>query len=83
MKKQIGLIGSEICFWIGHAFCKVSYIKKKGEFLFDKYGFQWAGTWLCKQYQMFMHWSLEIQEWAGNERPWKKPTQKELDTILG
>lgn len=83
MKKNIGYILSCICFSIGDAFCKISYIKSKGEYYFDKPSRQGIGMWLCNQYQRFMHYSLRFQEWAGNERPWRKPTQQEIDIEVG
>jgi hypothetical protein len=74
MKKLIAYLLSHACFYIGDWCCKLSCMKRNGEFLIDKPKFTKVLGWAFDGYQRFMHWSLQLQEWAGNETPWKIPT---------
>lgn len=72
MKKIIGYIAAHSCFSIGATICKISYIKRRGEFLFDRPKLMPIGMWLASNYQRFMHYSHIIQEWADIKTPWTK-----------
>jgi len=67
MKKLAGFLLSYICYYIGDAFCRLSMVN-----LFDRPGLAKTGMWLAHNYQRFMRYSLQIQDWTGNETPWKK-----------
>jgi hypothetical protein len=59
MKKIIGYIGSYFCYYIGDFFSKLAYSNIfHCQFTFD-------------MYQKFMNYSIKIQEWANNQKPWK------------
>jgi hypothetical protein len=34
---------------------------------------------LYPTYRQFMNWSLNLQYWADIDRPWKEPTEKDID----
>lgn len=55
MKSVFARVVSEILFWLGG---KVSYLM---DYLPSLY----------PVYNKLMGWSFEIQEWAGNEKPWE------------
>jgi hypothetical protein len=56
MKQIFARIVSEVLYYIGH------WIS------FPMTWFDWA--WLYPPYCRLMCWSCDIQEWAGNEKPW-------------
>jgi len=58
MKKIIARIVSEMLYYLGH------WIS------FPMQWFDW--TWLYPIYNQLMNCSSNIQDWAGNDRPWKK-----------
>ena len=58
MKKIIARIVSEMLYYLGHW---ISFPMQ----LFD-----WA--WLYPTYNKLMSWSSNIQDWAGNDKPWIK-----------
>jgi len=73
MKKVIGYLAANFCFYIGDLFCKISVIKHNGNFFFDKNKFLFViGYWLACQYQNWMHYSSKIQDWAEIDSPWQK-----------
>ena len=72
MKKIIGYIGTYTCFWIGEVFGKICYWKlPTGEYFWDTY-FENIGMFCVNQYQNFMIWSTNIQDWSGIDGPWKE-----------
>lgn len=58
MKKIIGRVLSEVLFYLGH------WIS------FPMSWFDWA--WLYPMYSQLMCWSCNVQNWAGNNKPWEK-----------
>lgn len=58
MKKLIGYIGSWTLYWLGDFTSR------------PMHSFDWA--WLYPTYNNLMLWSSDIQEWAGNETPWRE-----------
>ena len=58
VKKIIGRILSEVLFYLGH------WIS------FPMSWFDWV--WLYPTYSQLMCWSCNIQDWAGNDKPWEK-----------
>jgi len=58
INKVLARVASEILFYLGHW---ISYPMN---------WFDWA--WLYPMYSKLMCWSLDIQEWAGNEKPWTR-----------
>jgi hypothetical protein len=56
IKKVLARAASEILFYLGHW---ISYPMN---------WFDWA--WLHPPYNQLMTWSVSIQDWAGNEKPW-------------
>jgi hypothetical protein len=58
MKKIIARIFSEILYCMGH------WIS------FPMCYFDWA--WLYPIYHRLMIWSSDVQDWAGNNKPWKE-----------
>lgn len=61
MKKIVARIASEMLYYLGDW---VSY---------PIYWFDWA--WLYPTYNKLMTWSCNIQDWAGNNKPWTKHEQ--------
>ena len=57
MKKVFARILSEILYYLGHW---ISFPMNR---------FDWA--WLYPVYCRLMLWSCDIQDWAGNEKPWR------------
>jgi hypothetical protein len=74
MKKITGYIVSNTLFYIGDLFCRISLVRnRRGEYFFDKTPFrQRIGMSIAGGYQNLMSASYRVQEWAGNENPWKK-----------
>lgn len=70
MRKIIGYPATWICYWIGDAFCRLSYIKTENGYYFDNH--QKIGSWICSNYQRFMSFSIKIQDWASLSSPWTK-----------
>lgn len=58
MKKILARIASEVLYYLGHW---ISY---------PMHYFDWA--WLYPIYNRLMMYSNDIQDWAGNDKPWKK-----------
>lgn len=65
MKKIIGLIGSYTFFYLGDW----------TSILMEKTG--WDSLYIV--YKEFMNWSLNIQYWAEIDRPWKEPTDNDIE----
>jgi hypothetical protein len=63
IKKVFARILSEVLYYLGH------WIS------FPMHWFGWA--WLYPIYNRLMSWSSEIQDWAGNELPWRKVNDKD------
>lgn len=82
MKKLAGYIASNFCFELGNLICKVSYYKRNGEFFFDRPRYVTIGMFLAEQYQRWMRWSVQIQDWAGNEGPWKNLENNENENSI-
>ncbi len=59
MRKIIGYILSWTLYWLGDIVSK------------PMNWFEWA-WWLYPVYNRLMGWSLRVQDWAGNQGPWKK-----------
>jgi hypothetical protein len=59
MKKVIGFIGAWFFYYLGHISSKLMYMR----------GFEW----LYGVYQNMMNRSVNIQDWANLDSPWKKP----------
>lgn len=59
MKKVIAYIGSYIFYYLGHW---TSILMGKAGFAF-----------LYQIYSWFMNVSVKIQDWVGNDKPWKTP----------
>ena len=76
MKKLIGYIGTYVCLWVGDLFGKICYWKIDGEYFWDNY-FEKTGMFFVNQYQRFILWSSEIQDWSKIDGPWKEPTNRE------
>jgi hypothetical protein len=60
MKKPIGYITAWTLFWLGHF---ISFIMSAAPKLYSVY--RWS-----------MHKSILIQDWAGNQTPWKHVNNK-------
>ena len=58
IKKVFARILSEVLYYLGH------WIS------FPMYWFDWY--WIYSIYNKIMLWSSEIQDWAGNDKPWIK-----------
>jgi hypothetical protein len=58
IKKVLARLASEILFYLGHW---ISY---------PMTWFDWA--WLYPAYNRLMTWSVNMQDWAGNEKPWTR-----------
>jgi hypothetical protein len=65
MKKTIGLLGSYMFFYLGH-WTSILMEKTDWEFLY-------------LLYKEFMNYSLNLQYWADLDRPWKEPTEKDIE----
>lgn len=65
MRKIVGLIGSYTFFYLGDW---TSILMEKTDW-----------DWLYPSYKQFMNWSLNLQYWADLDRPWKEPTQNDLE----
>lgn len=55
MKRLIGYISAWTLFWVGHWTSLVMGVVPS----------------LYSTYRWLMHKSMELQDWAGNETPWK------------
>jgi hypothetical protein len=65
MKKIVGLIGSYTFFYLGDW----------TSILMEKTGWDW----LYLIYREFMNWSLNLQYWADLDRPWKEPSESDVE----
>lgn len=75
MKKLMGYIGAYVCYWVGDLFCKICNWKMMDEYFWDNY--EKNGMWLADQYNKFMNWSSQIQDWSGIDGPWKELKKEE------
>lgn len=58
MRKAIGWLVSWTLYWLGDAVSRLMN--------FDS---MW---WLYPAYNRLMIWSMQVQDWAGNQTPWQK-----------
>jgi hypothetical protein len=65
MKKFIGKYGTWTSYYLGIFFSKLM-------------GYRFL-NWLYTPYNYFMSQSVQIQEWAGLEEPWKKVDPQDDD----
>ena len=65
MKKIVGYIGSYSFYYLGHWTSIIMY-KFDLDFLYPLY-------------RELMNWSLNLQYWANLDRPWKEPTESEIE----
>ena len=76
MKKLIGYIGAYAFYYMGDAACKLIALKVNGQYIFDEDGLNCIGSLLAEAYQLTMKWSMDFQDWAGNEKPWTSVQNK-------
>ena len=62
MRKNIGYVVSWTLYWVGDLVGRIMH--------FD------AMWWLYPVYNRLMSWSLQVQDWAGNDTPWHKISKK-------
>ena len=76
MKKLIGYVGAYSFYYMGDAACKLTGLKIRGQYVFDEDRLTWIGSFLAEAYQLTMKWSMDFQDWAGNEKPWTSVQNK-------
>jgi hypothetical protein len=62
MKKLLARIASEVLYYLGH------WIS------FPMQWFDWG--WIYPTYNRLMCWSSNIQDWAGNNKPWEQAKEQ-------
>lgn len=62
MRKNIGYVVSWSLYWAGDLVSRAMH--------FD---FMW---WLYPMYNRLMQWSSQVQDWADNDTPWIRKTNK-------
>lgn len=62
IKKILARVLSEILYYLG------DWVSK------PMYWFNWA--WLYPLYNNLMGWSIQVQDWAGNDNPWAKADEE-------
>jgi hypothetical protein len=68
MKRAIGWIVSWALFWLGHGVSRLFRLK-----LVDRLDQLHPYPLYC----WFMGTSLDVQDWAGNDGPWKRPAPRD------
>jgi len=63
IKKIFARVASEVLYYLGH------WIS------FPMHWFDWC--WIYPTYNCLMCWSSDIQDWAGNNKPWEKINEQD------